>query len=147
VTCDDGTILRADTQLVTISNAPLFGANMLIVPDAKMDDGLLEIALYDGMSHFDLERYFLGIAEGRRVAEPEVTFHRARRARISADRPLEANADLEILPSQHVWDVDVLPGALAVVAGSGMALMLPMQAVPVGASAPAELAHADTRLV
>jgi YegS/Rv2252/BmrU family lipid kinase len=130
VTCDDGTILRADTQLVTVSNAPLFGANMLIAPDAKMDDGLLEIALYDGMSHLDLERHFLAIADGRQVAESRVTFHRARRARISADRPLEANADLEVLSGQQVWDVDVLPGALTVVAGPGMALTLPMQAVP-----------------
>lgn len=147
ITCDDGTILHAHTQVVTISNAPLFGENMLVAPDAKMDDGLLEIALYDQMSRLDLERYFLAIMNGRQVAEPRVTFHRTRRARISADRPLEANADLEILPSQQVWDVDVLPGALAVVAGPGMALTLPMQAVPARAGAPVELAHADTRLV
>ena len=84
VSCDDGVTFQAHTWLVTVSNAPLFAKNMLIAPDAKMDDGLLDIALYDGMSMLDLERYVIAVADGKRVDDPRIRFHRARRVRISA---------------------------------------------------------------
>lgn len=129
VTCDDGEALQTESQVVTVSNAPLFGKNMLIAPDAKADDGLLEVALYDGMGKVELERHFLAISEGRRVDDPRVTFRRARRVRISADEPLEANADLEVIAGQLVWDIDVVPGALSAVVGKGVALSLPVDAV------------------
>jgi diacylglycerol kinase family enzyme len=127
VACDDGELLQAHTQVVTISNAPLFGKNMLIAPDAKIDDHLLDIALYDGMSKLDLERYFMAIADGKRVDDPRVMFRRVRRVRVSADAPLNANADLEILAGQQSWEIEVVPGALAVVAGKGIALTLPVE--------------------
>lgn len=130
VSCDDGVTFQARTWLVTVSNAPLFAKNMLVVPDAKMDDGLLDIALYDGMGLLDLERYFVGVADGKRVDEPRITFHRARRVRISADIPLEANADLDVLAGQQTWEIDIAPGALSVVAGKGVALTLPVESVP-----------------
>jgi diacylglycerol kinase (ATP) len=129
VSCDDGEILQAHTQVVTVSNAPLFGKNMLIGPDAKMDDHLLDVALYDGMSKLDLERYFMAIADGKRVDDPRVAFRRVRRVRVSADAPLKANADLEILADQQSWEIEIVPGALAVVAGKGIALTLPVEAV------------------
>jgi diacylglycerol kinase (ATP) len=127
VSCDDGEVLQAHTQVVTVSNAPLFGKNMLIGPDAKMDDHLLDIALYDGMSKLDLEHYFLAISDGRRVDDPRVAFRRVRRVRVSADSPLKANADLEVLADQQSWEIEVVPGALAVVAGKGIALTLPVE--------------------
>ena len=127
VSCDDGELLEAHTQVVTVSNAPLFGKNMLIGPDAKMDDHLLDVALYDGMSKLDLERYFMGIADGTRVDDPRVSFRRVRRIRVSADAPLKANADLEVLAEQQSWEIESVPGALAVVAGKGIGLTLPVE--------------------
>jgi diacylglycerol kinase (ATP) len=130
VSYDDGDMLESQTQLVTVSNAPLFGMNLLVAPDAKMDDGLLDLALYDGMGKMDLERHFLAISEGKRVGEPRISFHRVKRVRIAADKPIEANADLHILAGQQTWEIDVLPRALAVVAGNSSALTLPVDAAP-----------------
>lgn len=130
VVCDDGEVLQAHTQIVTVSNAPLLGKNMLIAPDAKVDDGLLDVALYDGMGKAELERHFMAIAEGRRVDDPHVIFRRVRGVRVAADEPLEANADLDVLAEQQVWEIDVVPGALSAVVGKGLALTLPVEAVP-----------------
>jgi diacylglycerol kinase (ATP) len=131
VSCDGGEVLEAHTQVVTVSNAPLFAKNMLIAPDAKMDDGLLEVAIYDGMSKLDLERHFIAIADGKRVDEPHISFRRVQRVRITADVPLEANADLEVLAKQQVWEIDIVPHALEAVVGKGIALTLPVEAAPV----------------
>jgi diacylglycerol kinase family enzyme len=130
IACDDHDELRLDTQAVTISNAPLFGRNMLIAPDAKIDDGLLDVALYDGMSKLELARHLLAITDGQRADDRHISFQRVRRVRITADTPLEASADLHVMAEQQVWDIDVLPRALAAVAGNGMALTLPVEAAP-----------------
>jgi YegS/Rv2252/BmrU family lipid kinase len=131
VSCDGGEVLEAHTQVVTVSNAPLFAKNMLIAPDAKMDDGLLDVAIYDGMSKLELERHFIAIADGKRVDEPHISFRRVQRVRITADVPLEANADLEVLARQQVWEIDIMPRALAAVVGKGIALTIPVEAARV----------------
>lgn len=128
VACDDREPLQLHTEVVTVSNAPLFGKHMLIGPDAKMDDGLLDVGVYAGMGKLDLERYLLSIADGARSDDPRVMLQRARRVRIVADAPLEANADMETLAEQRIWEIEALPGALTVIAGNGMALTLPVAA-------------------
>ncbi len=130
VVCDDGQTLQADTHLVTLSNSPLFGNHMLSAPKAKMDDGLLDVALYDGMNKIDLQSYFLNSSNGKRVDDPRVHFYRARKVRISADRMLAANADMRVMPEQQSWEFALLPKALMVIVGNGMAVTLPVESAP-----------------
>ena len=130
VACDDNPPLEAHTQVVTVSNAPLLGKNMLVAPDAKADDGLFDVAVYDGLSKYELERHFLAIANGTRIDDPRVSFRRAQRVQISASAPLAANADLNVLDAEQRWALDVLPGALAVVVGKGIGLTFPVDAAP-----------------
>jgi len=130
--CDDaGTLLRAQTHTVTIANAPLFGANMLVAPAAKIDDGLLDVAIYGGMELVDLTRYFVGISSAGRFTDTRVHSCRARRVRVTADSPLAVNADLDVLAEQHSWEIEVVPRALSVIVGNGLALTFPVTAAPV----------------
>ena len=130
ITCDNSVVVHLHTQVVTISNAPLFGKNMLIAPDAKLDDGLLDVAIYDDMGKLELERHFLAIADGKRVDNPRVSFRRVQHVCVTSDEILEATADLRVLAGQQVWDIDILPRSLKVVAGKGIALTLPVDVVP-----------------
>lgn len=130
IAVDNGHILHAETNLILLANAPLFGNHMLAAPNAKMDDGLLDLAVYPGMSKIDLESYFLGISDGRRVDEPRVQFHQVHKLRITADAALEAHADLDVFAQQQTWEFEVLPRALSVVVGNGLALTVPVGAAP-----------------
>jgi YegS/Rv2252/BmrU family lipid kinase len=130
ITLDEGQALQVKTHVVTLSNAPLFGNNLLLAPHAKMDDGWLDLAFYEEMDKLALESYFLQLASDKPVAEARVHFQRVRRVRITAVEPLAANADLTVLAKQLSWQIEVLPGALAVVAGNGPALTLPVAAAP-----------------
>lgn len=129
--CDDEAPRQSQTHLVTISNAPLFGNNMLVAPDAKIDDGLLDVVVYEGMELVDLTRYFFGISSGGRVNDGRIQVHRARRLRVIADTPLPVNADLDVLAAQPSWEIEVVPRALSVIVGNGIALTLPVAAAPV----------------
>ncbi|MCB0064041.1 MAG: diacylglycerol kinase family lipid kinase [Caldilineaceae bacterium] len=130
VRCDDDEILQAQTHTLTISNAPLFGNNMLIAPDAKLDDGFLDLAIYADMELVDLTTYFYAISNGGRTHEPRLLTKRARHIHITTDVPLAVNADLDVLDKQQSWEIQVKPHALAIVVGNGFGLTFPVAGAP-----------------
>jgi diacylglycerol kinase (ATP) len=127
ITYDDDEPFQAQTHVVTIVNSPLFAGNMFIGPDAKMDDGMLDVAIYSGMSKIDLEHHFRTIAAGKRVDDARITFRHIRRIRVSTNEALAANADLDVFPPQQIWDIAIVPGALSVIVGKGIGLTLPVE--------------------
>jgi YegS/Rv2252/BmrU family lipid kinase len=127
VAYDDEAPFQVQTHVVTIVNSPLFAGNMFIGPDAKMDDGVLDVALYSGMSKIDLQHHFRKVAAGKRVDDPRITFRRVRRIRVSSSAALAANADLEVFRPQQTWEIAIMPGALSVIVGNGIGLSLPVE--------------------
>jgi len=114
---DTGEQFQVEADMVTLSNSPFFGNHMLVAPAAKIDDGFLDLAIYQGMHKTDLERYFLELAQGRHPHDPRIIFRQARTVQIDADEALAANASLEVLPKQQHWAFSVAPRALSVVVG------------------------------
>ena len=130
VELDDGRVLDVKAEVVTVSNCPLMGDNILIAPEAKMDDGLLDVAIYEGMGKTDLLGYFMSASKGKLPHDQRVVFHRAKRVRIMADQPLAANSDKDVIPDKQELDIQIVPKALRVVAGKGIALTAPIDDVP-----------------
>ena len=123
----DDTVVEASTRIVTVSNAPLMGNNMLAAPGAKMDDGLLDVQVYDGMGDTALVGHFMAASSGSPDA---LKTYRARRIRITADEPVLANADMNIAPQRHVIEIEVVPKALSMIVGNGIALSVPVGSAP-----------------
>ena len=126
---DNGETIETNVKLVTISNAPLTGLNNLIAPDAKMDDGLLDLAVYDGLSDLELAKYFLSTANGERVSNPNVRFYRTRHVHIRSQQDMTATTDIQELPGVEELDFAVLPRAISVIVGQGSGLNWPVDAV------------------
>jgi len=126
VEMDDQTV-EVSSQMVTVSNSPLLGSNLLVAPEAKMDDGVFDIIVYEGMGQAMLAKHFL--AAGKGEAEPLQTY-RARRVRITAEGAMLANADKDVTEQRHVVEIELVPKALSVIAGNGIGLTLPVEAAP-----------------
>src|SRR6266568_3454429 len=98
---------------VTICNAPFYGAHFQIASNILMDDGLLDVVIYKTFSKFEYMRHAISITQGRRIFQPKITHRRVKSLRISADHPVEIQADG--LPHGHTPAVvRVVPGALSV---------------------------------
>src|SRR6185436_6567183 len=95
----DGTLVEASTGIVTVSNAPLMAHNMLAAPGAKMDDGLLDVQVYDGLSDAALVKHFMAATSG---SPDDLKTYRVRRVRMTAEEPVMANSDMVITPQRHV---------------------------------------------
>jgi diacylglycerol kinase (ATP) len=103
--------------LVEIGNGFSVGGGFLLTPDARVDDGLLDVCLIDRTSTRRIVRLLPTAFTGDHVHAPEVTMREARRVTIRSASPLPVQADGEVLTvNARALDVAVLPGALRVLA-------------------------------
>jgi diacylglycerol kinase (ATP) len=110
---DRGTI-KSRSLVTTVSIGPYNAAGFTVAPNAKLDDGLLDVTVFRHFSKFELLRHFISIAFGRHAYSPHVRVYRSARVRISGARPLPARADGQDLETTPL-EFTVRPRCLRVV--------------------------------
>jgi diacylglycerol kinase family enzyme len=103
------------TVLAAFANAPLYGGGMKIAPQAKMDDGLLDVCIVGAVGRFRLLRVFPTVYSGNHLNVPEVQYFQAQRVWVETEHPLDVYADGEYVCRTPV-EVGVERAALKVVA-------------------------------
>jgi diacylglycerol kinase (ATP) len=110
----DGVGYRVGSPSVTVSNGPYHGAGFAVSVEADPTDGLLDVAVFHGMSRFEVLRHFLAVARLRKRREPRIGQYRARRVEIvGTRRALPAHADGQSIGVTPVV-IEVRPAALRV---------------------------------
>jgi len=114
----DGEARGVDGTLVSVGNGRSFGGGIEVLPDAVLDDGLLDVLVVERLTRLQFLRLFPRVAKGEHLGDRRVSVHRASRLRIDAPGVV-AYADGERVGPLPV-DVEVVPGALRVYApGTG----------------------------
>ena len=104
------------------------GRNFLLAPSAKMDDGLLDVAVYDGMGKTELLGHFVAIRNGKRVDDPRIAFYQSRTVKIKSSVPEPMGEDQASLADTKKVEIELIPQALTVVVGKGFGLQFPIEA-------------------
>ena len=109
-------VTRSDqpTVLAAFANTPQYGGGMKIAPQAKMDDGLLDVCIVGTVDPFKLFCLFPTVYAGRHLGIKEVEYFHTPRARIETEHPLDVYADGEFVCRTPV-EIAVQPAALTVV--------------------------------
>jgi len=123
----DDMVVEARTRMVTVLNSPLVGKHLVAAPGAKMDDGWLDVSVYDGMGDADLIRHFMAAGSGR---PDDLKIYRARRVRITSDEPMLTNTETKDATPLHIIEFEIVPKAVSMIVGNGIALTLPVEAAP-----------------
>ncbi|MFI6932002.1 diacylglycerol/lipid kinase family protein [Streptomyces sp. NPDC050287] len=98
---------------VVAANSGHYGSGRLIAPDARLDDGLLDVVMIREAPRRLFFALMNELRSGTHVHRPEVRVLRGREIRIEADRPVPYGADGEVEAVLPVT-ARVLPGALRV---------------------------------
>lgn len=117
VSCDDGDVIHASAQLVTVVNSPFTGAHLELAEGVTMDDGFLDAVVYAEMNKLDLVGHFVASAIKLDVKDPRITVRQIKKIHIESDRPLGAHADMQVLGTHRIWEVEVVAGALQIITG------------------------------
>lgn len=108
--------LRSDRPmlLAAFANAPIYGGGMKIAPDARMNDGLLDACVIEGIDPFRLFCLFPTVYSGNHVKIKEVVYFKAARARVETEHPMDVYADGEFVCRTPV-EIGIQPQALTTI--------------------------------
>lgn len=100
---------------LTFSNSKFTGGTMMIAPHAEIGDGLVEYVRWGPIGRVGLIRNLPRLYDGTHVEHPMAAHMAVRRVEFNLDAPVDVMVDGEVL-TLHCEELDVLPGALHVVA-------------------------------
>jgi YegS/Rv2252/BmrU family lipid kinase len=89
----DGEGVQFEGWSVVVANSGFYGGGMHVAPDARLDDGALDVVWLAEASRAGLVRILAKVFRGRHVDEPAVSVRRAAEVTVSADRPFTVYAD------------------------------------------------------
>jgi diacylglycerol kinase (ATP) len=110
----DGHVVRHRVTSLAIANGPFTGRALKAAPDARIDDGLLDVVCFLGFGPLDVVKQLARTALGL-DAGPRTRTYRARRIRLRSHHPLPVRADSADRATTPM-EVAVRPGLLRVVA-------------------------------
>jgi YegS/Rv2252/BmrU family lipid kinase len=117
VRIDDAEAFECATNLVAIANSPCAGGGMMFSPEARTDDGLLDVVTACRLTRRSLIREMTRIHSGGHVRNPRVRISRGERVRIEHLTPADAlavEADGDVRGHTPL-ELRVLAGALRIV--------------------------------
>jgi len=107
----DGKVYQRDYIFVEICNSTRTGGDMIMAPDARIDDGLLDVILLKDISRFNLIRIFPQIFKGTHVNDSHVEVFRGKHIKVATEQPQLLSPDGEIFGSTPI-EVSILPQKL-----------------------------------
>jgi diacylglycerol kinase (ATP) len=106
---------RRPCLFLTFNNSKYTGGTMMIAPQAEINSGLVEYVRWGPVGRLGLIRNLPGLYDGSHILHPLAERKAVRHVSFALDAPVDVMVDGEVL-SLRCEDLDVLPGALNVVA-------------------------------
>ena len=112
----DSWVTKSDKPiaLAAFANSPMYGGGMKVAPQARMDDGELDVCLVADINMLKLFCLFPTIYFGCHLGVREVEYFKTDRLRLETEHPLDVYADGEFVCRTPV-EVGVAPRALRVI--------------------------------
>jgi diacylglycerol kinase family enzyme len=93
IVLDGADEVRTRGLMAVVANGPYAGPGMTLAPNARLDDGLFDVRVFEHFSKVELLRHLASIMFGRRAYVPRVSTYRAAEVRITGHSPLPCRAD------------------------------------------------------
>ncbi len=114
ITLDDRQI-NYNTILILVSNIQLYAAVARIAPIAKLDDGLLDVCIYEGGGMIQTLRHVFSTVIGRHIRSPKMVYYQAKEITIETARPIPVQLDGDLHGTTPIT-IEVVPQALRIIA-------------------------------
>jgi YegS/Rv2252/BmrU family lipid kinase len=109
----DDSVVRGRTLLILASNIQQYAGQLHVVPQARLDDGLLDVFVFKGLGFSYALRHLLTMLSRRCLQDPQIVHRQARYVKIQTDQPVPVQVDgdpIDITPAT----LQVIPRALRV---------------------------------
>ncbi len=98
----DGETIKRESIFVEICNSRFTGGDMLMSPESKIDDGLLETVVLNKVSRLKLLKLFPALFKGLHVKDPSVEVFKGKEILLKSETAMHLTPDGEILGTTPV---------------------------------------------
>jgi len=105
--------IEAKSLLVAVLNTPTYGSGIRLAPEARLDDGWLDVVVVENFGLFKIIALLPRLLRSGELRTPRVKRVRVQSVRLTTDRPCLFHGDGEILGPTPV-EIEVLPQAVRV---------------------------------
>ena len=109
----DGEILRGRMPLLIASNAQLYSGFVRVAPNARLDDGLLDVCVFRGQGAWTMLSHVIHLLVRKHMQDTKMLYYRARRIEIETVSPMPVHADGDPVGSTPVI-IEIIPLSLNV---------------------------------
>ncbi len=103
-------------EMFAVCNSKMVGGGRLIAPDAQIDDGLLDVCIFEATDTLDFLTTLAQVASGGHIGDENVTFFRVSEIEFEFEREINVNADGEVFNVCNCR-YQILPGAAKFLTG------------------------------
>ncbi|HEY2130801.1 MAG TPA: diacylglycerol kinase family protein [Streptosporangiaceae bacterium] len=114
VRLDGGPPLTRRARSVAVGNAGLLPGGFVLLPDARLDDGVLDVGILAPAGPLGWGRVAYRVITGSRRDDRRLERYRARRVDIQADADLPREVDGEVIAPGRTLTIEIRPAALLV---------------------------------
>jgi len=115
----DGEVHKADVLMLVAGNTRNYAGLVEITPEARADDGLLDVCVYEGRGTADIILHALRTALRRHLSAKKVRYKQVRRLELAWEKPLPVQLDGDAY-EESPTEVTVTPSALWVMVRQGL---------------------------
>ena len=110
----DHSTVKKRVLLAVASNGQLYGRIWRMAPQAKMDDGMLDVAVMSGHGWPSTVKHLAGLTLRRHVKDPDFAMYRTSKLSLSSKHELPVHVDAETVGTTPV-EIDMAPLALNII--------------------------------
>lgn len=110
----DGDAVEGRVLLVAVNNIQRYGGVVEVAPQARLDDGLLDVFVFKGLGVGYILRHVVRVLSQRYLDDPEVVHRQVRRIEVRTEEPVAVQADGDPIGTTPV-EIEVLPRALRII--------------------------------
>lgn len=110
----DGRAIRKRVLLIVVTNGQLYGSSWRLAPEARIDDGLVEVYVFKGSNTVDVFRHLAMLLLGKHSHDPRVDTYRAKTVEIRGEKSVPLHLDGDPAGYTPVT-ITVAPKALRVI--------------------------------
>jgi len=115
----DGEVQRADVLMLVVGNTRNYAGLVEVTPEALVDDGLLDVCVYEGQGTTDIVLHVLRTLLRQHRRSSRVRYRQVRRLELAWEKPLPVQLDGDAY-EESPTEVTVAPAALWVAVPRGL---------------------------
>jgi YegS/Rv2252/BmrU family lipid kinase len=118
VTVDGQAVYSGPSLLVTTHNGPRSGGSFRFAPDARVDDGALDVVVIGDFQRLSTVMMLPRVIQGTHLRHPKIQLFRGQRIEMTWEHPRPGHTEGELVAPERRFVIELLPKALHVFAAS-----------------------------